>query len=112
MTAPGRQLEQAPARKVLDRHVTEGMLQRQILDLAALRGWLAYHPYDSRHSEAGWPDLALCRPPRLVLVELKSATGRVSAAQRRWGDQLGACPGVECYLWRPGDWDRIVEVLR
>jgi VRR-NUC domain len=99
------------AREVLDRHVTEGQLQRQVLQLARLRGWLAYHPYDSRHSEAGWPDLALCRPPRLLLVELKSSRGRVSQAQRRWLDLLGQCPGVECYCWRPADWPGIVEAL-
>jgi hypothetical protein len=107
-----RQLEQAPAREVLDRATTEGMLYRQVTELAHLYGWAVYHPLDSRGSEPGWPDLALVRPPRLVLAELKSQRGRVSQAQRRWLDLLGACPGVEVHLWRPGDWPRVVEVLR
>jgi hypothetical protein len=104
-----RRLEQAPAREVLDRHVTEGMLQRQVLQLARLRGWLAYHPLDSRGSEPGFPDLVLVRE-RVVFAELKSATGRLSQAQRTWLDRLTAA-GAECYCWRPSDWDQITEVL-
>jgi VRR-NUC domain len=99
-------------RATLDRYISEPAFQRQVLQLAHLCGWAAYHTHDSRHSEAGWPDLALCRPPRLLLVELKSSRGRVSQAQRRWLDLLGQCPGVECYLLRPADWDAITEVLR
>ena len=101
----------SPARVTLDRHVYEPAWQRQVLELARLHRWAAYHPYDSRRSEAGWPDLAMCRPPRLLLVELKSTTGRLSKAQRRWLDLLGACPGVEVYCWRPADWDEVVRVL-
>jgi hypothetical protein len=100
------------ARQVLDRAIPEAMLMRQVLELARLRGWADYHALDSRGSEPGWPDLALCRPPRVVFAELKSETGRVSAAQRRWLDLLGQCPGIETHVWRPGDWPRIVEVLR
>jgi hypothetical protein len=99
------------ARVMLDRHVSEPAFQRQVLELAHLHRWVSYHPYDSRRSEAGWPDLALCRPPRLVLAELKSATGRVSKAQRRWLDLLAACPGVEVYCWRPADWAEVIRVL-
>jgi hypothetical protein len=54
----------------------------------------------------------LCRPPRLIVAELKRVGGRLTAAQRGWLDALGQCAGVECYLWCPEDWDAIVTTLR
>lgn len=92
--------------------VTEKDFQRQVLDLAGIYGWSSYHPMLSKWSERGWPDLALCRPPRLVFAELKRETGKTSEHQDRWLDLLGACPSVEVYLWRPSDLDRVAEVLR
>lgn len=91
--------------------LTEQQLQQRVVDLARLRGWRVFHPHDSRHSEAGWPDLALCRRGRLVLAELKTATGRVSPEQRAWLADLAACPGVEVHLWRPADWQTVQRVL-
>jgi hypothetical protein len=92
--------------------VTEKDFQRQVVQLAQLFGWAHYHPFLSIHSQRGWPDLALCRPPRLVLAELKSAVGRVSPDQKQWLDILGQCHGVEAYLWRPADLDRIMDILK
>lgn len=91
---------------------TEAHFQRAVLRLAKLYGWWSYHTFDSRLSTHGWPDLALCRSPRLILAELKSERGRVSDAQRAWLDALGSCSGVEVYLWRPSDWVAIESVLR
>jgi VRR-NUC domain len=99
-------------RWTLDRHMSEPAFQRQVLQLAHLCGWLTYHTLDSRGSEPGFPDLVLVRPPRLLFAELKTQTGRVSQAQRRWLHLLGQCPGVEVHLWRPGDWDEIETTLR
>ena len=45
------------------------------------------------------------------MAELKKQDGKVSPAQQEWLDALGQCPGVECYLWKPSDRDRIQEVL-
>lgn len=92
--------------------LTEGAFQAQVLQLARLYGWHAYHPYDSRRSAKGWPDLALVRPPRLVLVELKTERGRVTPDQQAVLGLLASCPGVETYLFRPRDWEEIEEVLR
>ena len=102
----GRHL--GPARRPL----SEREFQRQILDLAKVLGWTAYHPMLSKWSERGWPDLAMVRPPRLVFAELKSETGRATSHQERWLGLLGLCPGVEAYLWRPSDIDSIATVLR
>ena len=65
----------------------------------------------SIHSDAGWPDLALVRPPRFIAAELKSDRGQLTDDQAQWLDLLDACAGVEAYVWRPADWDRVVEAL-
>jgi hypothetical protein len=92
--------------------VSEREFQRQVLDLARILGWHAYHPMLSKWSERGWPDLAMVRPPRLVFAELKTEDGMPTAHQERWLALLGACPGVEAFLWRPSDLSGIAEVLR
>lgn len=92
--------------------LSERDFQRQVLDLAGILGWTAYHPMLSKWSERGWPDLAMVRPPRLVFAELKSEHGRPTPHQERWLALLGACTGVEVFLWRPSDLGRIAEVLR
>lgn len=89
--------------------VTEREWQREVVSLAKHMGWRHYHTHDSRRSEPGWPDLALVRD-RLVLAELKTETGRVSAAQERWLTLLSSA-GVETYLWRPSDRDEVMRVL-
>lgn len=74
-------------------------------------GWLRYHTYDSRRSRAGFPDLVLVRPPRLLFIELKTARGKTSEDQREWAKVLKLIPGVEYYLWRPADEAYIRELL-
>jgi hypothetical protein len=91
--------------------MTERDFQRQVLDLARILGWQAYHPALSKWSERGWPDLALVRPPRLVFAELKAEAGKVTEHQARWLALLRACPGVEAYLWRPSELEAIAAVL-
>lgn len=83
--------------------MTEAQLQDAVIQLAHLRGWMTYHTYDSRRSSPGFPDLVLVRADRLVLVELKSASGRVTADQQRWLEAL-YLTNNEVYLWRPADW--------
>ena len=92
--------------------VTEKDFLHQVKDLGRLYRWRTYHPWLSVHSERGWPDIAMCRPPRLILAELKTDRGKVTPHQAEWLELLGACPGVETYLWRPADFDTIAEVLR
>ena len=59
---------------------------------------------------AGWPDLVLVAPDRILFRELKSATGKLSPAQEAWGTRLTGV-GCDWGVWRPADWDRIVNVL-
>lgn len=92
--------------------LTEAQWQTRVLDLAGWRGWLVYHPYDSRRSTPGFPDLVLVRDSTLLFVELKTARGRVTREQRRWLADLSSVPGVGVYVWRPEDWPDVQEVLR
>jgi hypothetical protein len=98
-------------RPLLNRQISEKAFQAQVLQLAQACGWKYYHPYDSRRSVAGYPDITLVRANRLLLVELKTERGRMSSAQQSWREALLATGKVEYYLWRPRDWNEIVDVL-
>ena len=91
--------------------MTEKELDAAIRELAVLCGWRRYHTYRSIRSPAGFPDLVLVRPPRVIFAELKSDDGIVTALQSEWLDDLRRCPGVEAYLWRPTDLEEIGKVL-
>ena len=92
--------------------MTEKKFLQQVRDLAKLCGWLVYHTYDSRRSPEGFPDLVLVRNDKIIFAELKSEKGRTTSAQEMWLKALEKVPGVDVHLWRPSDWDRIVEILR
>ena len=92
--------------------MTEKEFLQQVRDLAKLCGWLVYHTHDSRRSPEGFPDLVLVRNDKVIFAELKSKKGRTTSAQEMWLKALEKVPGVDVYLWRPSDWDRIVDVLR
>jgi hypothetical protein len=91
-------------------NVTESEHQEAVIDLAKMLRWRVYHTFDSRHSEPGFPDLVLVRGPRIVFSELKRDTGKITAHQASWLAGLMAAGG-EVYVWRPRDWDQIVETL-
>jgi hypothetical protein len=91
--------------------LTEKEWQRQVLDLARLCGWRhGYHTFDSRRSASGFPDLVLVRE-RVIFAELKSETGKLSAAQADWLAALEAA-GAETYVWRPSDVVDVMQALR
>ena len=94
--------------------MTEKQLQAAVMRMARLRGWLAYHTYDSRRSEPGFPDLVMVRHSRLLFVELKSERGKLTEAQHGWRNALVQVYEVEVHVWRPSDWlnGSIEEALR
>lgn len=109
-------------RALLDSAISEKAFQAQVIQLAALHGWLCYHTFDSRRSAAGFPDLVLVRDGRVIFAELKTERGKVSAHQRQWIDALltttratwlyGAPDGVvSVYVWRPSQWNAIEATL-
>jgi hypothetical protein len=85
--------------------LTETEFQQQVLALARISGWKACHPHDEPGS------LILCRPPALLFVGLKSATGKLRHEQREWLEALRACESAEVALWGPGEWEEIAERL-
>ncbi|GIV16008.1 MAG: hypothetical protein KatS3mg022_3419 [Armatimonadota bacterium] len=92
--------------------VREKEFLQSVRELAELQGWLCYHTWNSQRSPEGFPDLVLVRPPRVLFAELKTGVRKPTPAQQHWLAQLGACPQVEVYLWRPTDWEEIEETLR
>jgi len=62
-------------------------------------------------TDPGFPDLVLVRAGRLVVVELKSESGRVTSAQLAWLSDLSSVPGLEIFLWRPSDWAKVQQTL-
>lgn len=98
--------------------VSEAAFQATVIEYVRLLGYLVYHTHDSRHSEAGFPDLMIAGPVRAegrgrcIFAELKSERGQLSEAQRTWLAVLRDCPGAEVYLWKPSSWSEIEEVLK
>lgn len=91
--------------------MTEAEFERQVKQLAATFGYSYYHTWRSIHSPAGFPDCVLAKPGRLIFAELKSEKGKMSDAQNEWIDVLYQA-GAETYIWRPGDWEKIVKTLQ
>lgn len=94
--------------------------QRAVIETARLSGWRVAHfrPARTEHGwrtpveadGAGFPDLVLLKRGRCVFVELKSGSGKVTREQAVWLDELSDTPN-EVYVWRPQDWDELLEVL-
>jgi len=84
----------------------------RVTRLAELYGWVVWHTLDSTGTRAGEPDLRMVRPPRVIFAELKSEHGRLRLEQTQALALLERCPEVETYLFRPSDWQQIVEVLK
>jgi len=92
--------------------MTEKEFEAKLREIADLYGYACYHTHDSRRSDAGWPDLVLCKAPRLVFAELKtdSKRSKASPAQVKWLRDLEAS-GQEVALWRPAELPTILRVL-
>ncbi len=90
--------------------LTEKEFQADVMRLAKAEGWKAFHVFNSRRSESGFPDCVFLRD-RLIVAELKTEDGRPTAAQLNWLDAFRAA-GVPAFLWRPSDMAAIVQTLR
>lgn len=84
-----------------------------VRELARALGYREFHPHDSRRSTPGFPDLVCVKAGYPVLyIELKSERGRLTAEQQGWLETLRQAQGTRVYVWRPSDWNFIVEVLK
>lgn len=95
---------------VLDAAMTEAQLFESVRDHLNAFGWLWVHHYDSRRSNAGFPDIVAIREGeyggRVLFVELKREKGQLSPDQAEWYGGLLACMRSghpEVYVWRPSD---------
>ena len=113
---------------------TEKEWQHQVEELLDLYGW-DYRSHGGRTMYApwGWPDIVAVRrrDRRILFAELKTADGKASPEQLgllellldvAGGGWAGARRGalqipdgwarIDVELWRPGDVERVMEVLK
>jgi hypothetical protein len=101
--------------------ITEADFQRQVTDLATRLGWSWLHiermgdvsgrwrtPV-SGPLGTGWPDLVLICRDKLIFAELKAQKGYLTEFQRTVMRELVRV--APYYVWRPSDFNQIVEVL-
>ena len=104
------------------RQVKESAWTRQVIQLARTLGWRVHHSRPAINQRGRWltplagaaglPDLVLVKPPRVVFAELKRQHGyELSEGQRAWLEDLSRCPGVESYVWKPGDVREVATLL-
>lgn len=98
----------------------EAVFQSEVIRLARQYGFLVYHTVNSRKSVKGWPDLALLKPTRLIVAELKAEDGKLSPEQITWIETFGeferyglamGFEGFESYVWRPSQMSEILAIL-
>ena len=89
----------------------ERELQASVVELATVLGYRVYHTFDSRRSAPGFPDLILIRDTRLVAIECKSSTGKLSDPQREWLRAFDAVRQVDAIVVRPGATLDLVEMF-
>lgn len=110
---------------------SEKQFQAAVIELARTCQWRVAHFHDSRREvkrrdgstriigdrdAKGFPDLVLCRGPRLMFAELKAEKGRLSVEQNAWQEALLRVAmhavHVQVFVWRPSQWSEIEQVLR
>jgi hypothetical protein len=110
-------------RERLLRLVPEAAWTQQVVEMARKTGWLLHHSrpawirsgrmVTALSGAPGLPDLIMAKPPRLIVAELKRQHGGVlSIHQERWLEAFRGVPGIEVYVWRPGDAAQVWETLQ
>lgn len=101
--------------------MTESQLQKSVIELAELLGYLVYHVGNVKGqlrntTSVGFPDLCMVhrRTGAVVFAELKSDKGVLTERQLEWAAALSKCGGVSDVrllwdpvtyeLWRPEHW--------
>ena len=82
--------------------MTEKEFQARVIQVAKIHQCLCYHTYNSRRSAPGFPDLVLVKGDRVLFRELKTDSGRLTSAQRLWGERLIEA-GADYAVWRPAE---------
>lgn len=84
-----------------------------MLDGLAVFGWIVFLDRVAWRSDPGYPDITAVHPEqrRVIWVELKTESGRLSPRQEDWRWVLESA-GQEWYLWRPSSWASAERVMR
>lgn len=113
----------ADYRRQVERAMTEKTFQAQVMQLARLNGWKAYHAPPNvivcptckrkvyQQMEPGLPDCIFIKAPRVIWAELKREKGGKFSADQQFTLAALEAAGQEVYRWRPSDWAQIVAVL-
>lgn len=100
--------------------ISEKEFIKQVIQFAKLMRWRTAHFRPAMNRRGVWEtpvqgdgkgflDLMLVRD-RPVAVELKVGKNKTTPEQDDWIEAWKKA-GVECYVWRPDDWDEIQKVL-
>lgn len=100
---------------------TEREFTQMVIHLAQVRGWMVHHDRPALNKRGRWatwtegtngfPDLLLAHPDgRVIAAELKVGRNKPTKLQEDWLAALNSA-GVESYVWRPRDWNRIQVLL-
>lgn len=102
--------------------ISEKEFLRTVAELATITGWQFYHPLPSASRRGKWatwqmgsvgfPDMTLVRGERLIFAELKVRNNKLTEEQKSWLEKLKAVKQVEVHVWRPEQWNEIVEILK
>ena len=93
---------------------TEAEFQTLVIDYAHLMKWRVAHFRPAQtgkgwrtamEGDPGFPDLVLARNGVVILAELKSEKGQLSASQLQWSIVADAL------VWRPSDWVEVQKIL-
>ena len=112
-----------PNQRTMRLKMTESQLQKSVIELAELLGYLVYHVGNVKGqlrntTSVGFPDLCMVhrRTGAVVFAELKSDKGVLTERQLEWAAALSKCGGVSDVrllgiwdpvtyeLWRPEHW--------
>jgi len=107
------------SRATLSHAITEVAFQNLVIELLQAHRWRYMHPYDSRRSTAGYPDITAVHPQHgLLFAELKSAKGRATIEQQAWLEDLAHFSRtigdpMDAYEWNRSDaWMRASQIPR
>ena len=93
--------------------ISEKDFQTEVLKRAKQFGWMAYHTFDSRRSQKGFPDLILVRGVVMICLELKSdsKSSKESDEQKAWIKALKGVKIITADFAYPRHLDQVVSAL-
>lgn len=90
----------------------ETAVLRAVRDFLELGGWLVVRHHQTLGSHRGFPDLTALKDGRTVYIEVKTARGRLSAAQLSFREAVVAHGGEYIVARSVSDVQHLCECLR